>query len=118
MLTFAHGLFGWNTQSLSEVKMEMVTETNPEPLKKVLPEFICLMKYPHELSKGSYTIRKPRRGLSHSDLSHAHLLVTYRECDCFHPTTEDGWVYLKNCVRYFSDIEKGFNELQDIKNEI
>jgi len=52
------------------------------------------------------------------ELVHAHLLVTYRECDCFHPTTVEGWNYLETCVRYFSDLDEKYNELVDIKNQM
>jgi hypothetical protein len=120
IFTLAYGFFGWNTES--NIKKDDVLHLET---KKVLPEHICLFYYPYDIQNSHHTVvrypappRNPRRGMTPKELAHAHLLVTYRECDCFHPTTTEGWNYLETCVRYFSDLDKKYKELLELKNQI
>jgi hypothetical protein len=120
IFTIVHGFFGWNSE-----KDTVVVNTPTEQMeKKILPEHICIFHYPSMYGTSNTLIlhyppaRKPRRGMTPKDLAHAHLLVTYRECDCFNPTTTEGWTYLQTCLRYFSDLEKKYKELLEIKNQM
>jgi hypothetical protein len=108
IFTLAQGLSVWNSGK-ETVGVNTVTE---QVEKKVLPEHICIFPYP------SIYARKPRRGMAPKDLAHAHLLITYRECDCFNPTTDEGWKYLETCARYFSDLDMKYKELLELKNQI
>jgi hypothetical protein len=120
IFTVVHGFFGWNKET--EIKTDATSELE---VKKVLPEHICIFYYPYDIKNSHNTVvrypappRMPRRGMIPKELAHAHLLVTYRECDCFNPTTAEGWNYLETCVRYFSDLEKKYKELVEIKNQM
>jgi hypothetical protein len=115
LIAFAQGFF-FSSEN------EKIVEEDP----KKIPNEICLFWYPSSFQTLNSHVkvvhepppRKPRRGLKPSELAHADLLIRYRECDCFHPNTEQGWKYLEDCVSYFSDLDKGYQGLLDIKNLI
>ena len=61
-------------------------------------------------------IRKPRKGMTPRKLSHADMLVKYRECDCFEQN-EEGWKYFTYCLPYFSDLDKHHGAFLKLKSQ-
>lgn len=62
--------------------------------------------------------RHPRSGLSFEDLQYAHLIITYEQCKCFDPTTQEGWDYLMKCHRLFNDLDNIVNKYIEVKKEM
>lgn len=101
-----------------------------DPIQKALgprpelPGMICYDLYKTRMasiSKNSVFFpmppRHPRTGLVFEDLSHAHLIITYSQCKCFDPTTQEGWDYLLTCNRLFDDIDILVKRFVRIKEE-
>ncbi len=86
-----------------------------------LPGRTCYDLYEkrHTRSKVRFPVppRHPRDGLMFEDLSHAHLIITYSQCRCFDPTTQEGWNYLLSCNRLFDDLDVLVKRFVKIKED-